>query len=129
MLQILRIITQPIIVGAIKITDGRHPVIERFTSEQFIANDTILDTEENRMIILTGPNMSGKSTYIRQVALITLIAQLGSYVPATSAKIAITDRIFTRVGAYDDLSKGRSTFMVEMEEAANILQIMQLQKV
>jgi DNA mismatch repair protein MutS len=105
--------------GLIEITDGRHPVIERFSTEKFIPNDTILTTDA-RMAILTGPNMSGKSTYIRQVALITLLAQLGSYIPATSAKISITDRIFTRVGAYDDLSKGRSTFMVEMEEAANI---------
>lgn len=106
--------------GIIKIIEGRHPVIERFITEQFIPNDSVLDTTNNRLIILTGPNMSGKSTYIRQVALITLMAQIGSYVPATSAEISITDRIFTRVGAYDDLSKGRSTFMVEMEEAANI---------
>lgn len=107
--------------GLINIVEGRHPVVEKINSSSFISNNTLLDNSAHRMAILTGPNMSGKSTYIRQVALIVLMAQIGSFVPAKEAEISITDRIFTRVGAHDDLSKGRSTFMVEMEEASNIV--------
>ena len=108
--------------GVIDIRDGRHPVIEKMLpSGDFIANDTYLDKGENRLSIITGPNMAGKSTYMRQVALITLMAQVGSFVPASSAKIGIVDKIFTRVGASDDLSMGQSTFMVEMMEVATIL--------
>ncbi len=104
------------------ITEGRHPIVERFAKDgSFIANDTLLDSEENQMMIITGPNMAGKSTYMRQVALIIYLAHIGSFVPAKSAEIAITDRIFTRVGASDDLAFGQSTFMVEMSEVANIL--------
>lgn len=87
----------------------------------FVQNDTYLDTQNNRLAIITGPNMAGKSTYMRQVALITLMAQIGSFVPASSAKIGVVDKIFTRVGASDDLSMGQSTFMVEMMEVATIL--------
>ncbi len=105
----------------LKIKNGRHPIIEQTTSDEFVSNDVELDTKTNQLIILTGPNMSGKSTYIRQVALITLMAQIGSFVPASSVELSATDRIFTRVGASDDLSAGRSTFMVEMDEAANIV--------
>lgn len=106
----------------IKIIDGRHPVIENHLKDgQFIANDTFLDSEKDKIIIITGPNMAGKSTYMRQVALITLLAHIGSFVPAKYAEISIVDRIFTRVGASDDLSLGQSTFMVEMMEMANIL--------
>lgn len=108
--------------GIIDIKDGRHPVVERMMSDgQFIANDTLLDDNKNRFAIITGPNMAGKSTYMRQVALISLMTQLGSFVPANSANICICDRVFTRVGASDDLSAGQSTFMVEMTEVANIL--------
>ncbi len=108
--------------GVIDIRDGRHPVIEKMLpSGEFIANDTYLDKGENRLSIITGPNMAGKSTYMRQVALITLMAQVGSFVPANSAKIGVVDKIFTRVGASDDLSMGQSTFMVEMMEVATIL--------
>jgi len=108
--------------NVISITNGRHPVVERMLDgEPFIPNDTYLSNDETQMIILTGPNMAGKSTYLRQVALIVLMAQVGSFVPADAATIGIVDRIFTRVGAQDDLSTGRSTFMVEMEETANIL--------
>ena len=108
--------------GVIDIKDGRHPVIEKMLpSGSFISNDTYMDREENRLSIITGPNMAGKSTYMRQVALITLMAQIGSFVPASSAHIGIVDKIFTRVGASDDLSMGQSTFMVEMMEVANIL--------
>lgn len=108
--------------GIIDIKDGRHPVVELLTKdEMFIANDTYLDTSSNRISVITGPNMAGKSTYMRQVALIVLMAQIGSFVPAASANICIVDRIFTRVGASDDLASGRSTFMVEMTEVANIL--------
>ena len=108
--------------GKIQIKDGRHPVIEQMIdSGSFVQNDTNLDKEENRVAIITGPNMAGKSTYMRQVALITLMAQIGSFVPAKEAKIGIVDKIFTRVGASDDLSSGQSTFMVEMSEVANIL--------
>jgi len=107
--------------GKIEIIDGRHPVVENISEDQFIPNDTLLDLNNNRVAILTGPNMSGKSTYIRQVALLVLMAQIGSYIPARKASISIVDRIFTRVGAHDDLNRGRSTFMVEMEEASNIV--------
>ncbi len=103
------------------IKDGRHPVLDQnLAEEKFVPNDTTLD-QETRLAIITGPNMAGKSTYIRQVALITLLAQIGSFVPAASAEIGIVDRIFTRVGANDDLSRGQSTFMVEMNETANIV--------
>lgn len=108
-------------VKHIKIVEGRHPVVENFLkSSGFIANDTLLD-EENPLMIITGPNMAGKSTYMRQVALITFLAHIGSFVPAKSAEISICDRIFTRVGASDDLAFGQSTFMVEMSEVANII--------
>ncbi len=104
------------------ITNGRHPVIERVqTDSSFVPNDTEMDAEANRVLILTGPNMAGKSTYIRQVALITLMAQIGSYVPADAARIGLVDRIFCRVGASDDIARGQSTFMVEMSETALIL--------
>ncbi|MFH0926251.1 MAG: DNA mismatch repair protein MutS [bacterium] len=105
----------------IKIIEGRHPVLEQIAGVKFIPNDTYLDNEENRLSIITGPNMAGKSTYIRQVALISLMAQLGSFVPAKEANLGIVDRIFSRVGASDNLLKGQSTFMVEMNETANIL--------
>lgn len=106
----------------IDITDGRHPVVEKMIGEgEFVPNDTKLDQKENLVSIITGPNMSGKSTYMRQIALIVLMAQIGCFVPAKDAKIGIVDRIFTRVGASDDLSSGQSTFMVEMTEVANIL--------
>ena len=108
--------------GIIDIKDGRHPVIEKILpSGSFVQNDTYLDKEENRLSIITGPNMAGKSTYMRQVALITLMAQCGSFVPASFAHIGVVDKIFTRVGASDDLSMGQSTFMVEMMEVATIL--------
>jgi DNA mismatch repair protein MutS len=108
--------------GTIQITEGRHPVIEQIqNAEGFIPNDTTLDLDTNRLLLITGPNMAGKSTYLRQVALIVLMAQMGSFVPADSARIGIVDRIFTRVGAADDLSAGQSTFMVEMSETARIL--------
>lgn len=108
--------------GEIEITDGRHPVVEKvLKDEMFVPNDTKLDTEQNRLMIITGPNMAGKSTYMRQVALISLMAQAGSFVPATSAKLCVVDNIFTRVGAADDLASGQSTFMVEMNEVSNIL--------
>ncbi len=108
--------------GIIDIKDGRHPVIEKILpSGSFVQNDTYLDRNQNRLSIITGPNMAGKSTYMRQVALITLMAQCGSFVPASYAKIGIVDKIFTRVGASDDLSMGQSTFMVEMMEVASIL--------
>ncbi len=109
-------------VKKINIVGGRHPIVEKFAKENsFIANDTFLDNDENKMMIITGPNMAGKSTYMRQVAIITFLAHIGSFVPAKSAEISITDRIFTRVGASDDLAFGQSTFMVEMSEVANIL--------
>ncbi len=108
--------------GEIKIEEGRHPVIEKMiTSGSFVPNDTYMNKESDRLGIITGPNMAGKSTYMRQVALITLMAQIGSFVPAKYAKIGVVDKIFTRVGASDDLSMGQSTFMVEMMEVANIL--------
>ena len=108
--------------GVIEIKDGRHPVVEALLDgAPFVPNDTLLDLEDNRCSIITGPNMAGKSTYMRQIALITLMAQIGSFVPAKSAKISIVDAIFTRVGASDDLATGQSTFMVEMNEVAEIL--------
>ena len=106
---------------AISIKDGRHPVVERVLHGSFVPNDAHIDTNLNRLIILTGPNMAGKSTYLRQVADIVIMAQAGSFVPAAEAKIGVVDRIFTRVGAFDDLARGQSTFMVEMTELANIL--------
>ena len=108
--------------GVIDVKEGRHPVVERMIpNDMFIANDTYLDDKKHRISIITGPNMAGKSTYMRQTALIALMAQVGSFVPAKSANICISDRIFTRVGASDDLASGQSTFMVEMTEVANIL--------
>lgn len=108
--------------GSIQIQDGRHPVVECvLKGELFVPNDTLLDNADNRLVILTGPNMAGKSTYMRQVALICLMAQVGSFVPARSARLGIVDQIFTRVGASDDLASGQSTFMVEMNEVSNIL--------
>ena len=108
--------------GIIDIKNGRHPVVEKMiTNDMFIENDTYLDQNKNRISIITGPNMAGKSTYMRQTALIVLMAQIGSFVPAQTANIGIVDRIFTRVGASDDLASGQSTFMVEMNEVANIL--------
>ena len=108
--------------GVIQIKNGRHPVVERMLKDElFVANDTYLDNGKNRVSVITGPNMAGKSTYMRQTALIVLMAQIGSFVPASEANIGICDRIFTRVGASDDLASGQSTFMVEMTEVANIL--------
>ena len=106
---------------SLNIVDGRHPVVEAISKQKFIANDTLLDNDENRTMILTGPNMAGKSTYMRQVALITLMAQIGCFVPAKVAEIPITDKIFTRIGASDNLISDQSTFMVEMSELASIL--------
>ena len=108
--------------GAIHIKNGRHPVVELMLKDNlFVANDTVLDSHKNRISVITGPNMAGKSTYMRQTALIALMAQIGSFVPADDADMGICDRIFTRVGASDDLASGQSTFMVEMTEVANIL--------
>ncbi len=108
--------------GVLDIKDGRHPVVEKMIpNDMFISNDTYLDDKQKRISIITGPNMAGKSTYMRQTALIVLMAQIGSFVPATKANICVVDRIFTRVGASDDLASGQSTFMVEMTEVANIL--------
>lgn len=108
----------------IDIKEGRHPVVEKvLESELFVSNDTYIDTENEQLLMITGPNMAGKSTYMRQVALITLMAQIGSFVPAENATLGITDRIFTRVGANDDLSQGQSTFMVEMSEMASIVNL------
>lgn len=108
--------------GVIDIKNGRHPVVEKMMPDSmFVTNDTYLDMQNNRVSIITGPNMAGKSTYMRQTALITLMAQIGSFVPASSANIGVCDKIFTRVGASDDLASGQSTFMVEMTEVANIL--------
>ncbi len=108
--------------GVISIKNGRHPVVEKMIqNDMFVANDTYLDNDKHRISIITGPNMAGKSTYMRQTALIVLMAQIGSFVPAESAQIGVVDRIFTRVGASDDLASGQSTFMVEMTEVANIL--------
>ncbi|MCL2397945.1 MAG: DNA mismatch repair protein MutS [Defluviitaleaceae bacterium] len=107
--------------GPIDIKDGRHPVVEQLLTETFVANDAYLDDEANKICIITGPNMAGKSTYLRQVALISIMAQMGSFVPAVAARLPVCDRVFTRVGAGDDLARGKSTFMVEMNEVANIL--------
>lgn len=108
--------------GELRIIEGRHPIVERtVTDTPFVPNDVGMDTDENRMLIITGPNMAGKSTYMRQVALITLMAHIGSFVPAREADISLCDRIFTRIGASDDLAGGQSTFMVEMSETASIL--------
>jgi len=108
--------------GSILIEDGRHPVVEKMiTAERFVPNTIKLDNQDNQVLIITGPNMAGKSTVLRQVALVVIMAQMGSFIPAARAAISIADRIFTRVGALDNLSHGQSTFMVEMEETANIL--------
>ncbi|MFA5363221.1 MAG: DNA mismatch repair protein MutS [Candidatus Omnitrophota bacterium] len=106
---------------AISIIDGRHPVVEKVISEHFTPNDILLDCEENHLMIITGPNMSGKSTYIRQTAILVIMAQMGSYIPAKEAGIGLVDKIFTRIGAHDEILKGQSTFMVEMSETAGIL--------
>jgi DNA mismatch repair protein MutS len=105
----------------ILIRDGRHPAVEYALPGGFVPNDTNIDCQENQFLLLTGPNMAGKSTYMRQTALIVAMAQIGSFVPATYASIGLVDRIFTRVGAFDDLASGQSTFMIEMVELANIL--------
>jgi len=105
----------------IAIRNGRHPVVEKMTDEFFVPNDTLMDDSENHFLVITGPNMAGKSTYIRQVALIVIMAQTGSFVPAEAARIGIVDKIFTRIGAHDEISKGQSTFMVEMTETAGII--------
>ena len=105
----------------VAITDGRHPVVEKMIDFPFVPNDTVLDCGDNRCAIITGPNMAGKSTYMRQVALICLMAQAGSFVPALSAELCVVDGVFTRIGASDDLASGSSTFMVEMNEVADIL--------
>ena len=107
--------------GIIDIKAGRHPIVEKAISGGFIANDVLLDTNDNRLLIITGPNMAGKSTYMRQTALIVLMAAIGSFVPAESAHVCLVDRIYTRIGASDDISSGQSTFMVEMNEVANII--------
>jgi DNA mismatch repair protein MutS len=107
--------------GNLEIKKGRHPVVEQFNDNKFIPNDTFLDVNKDQISIITGPNMSGKSTYIRQVALIVLMAQIGSFVPAKSMKYCPVDKIFTRIGASDNLASGESTFLVEMNETANIL--------
>ncbi len=114
---------KPLIVedGTLKIKDGRHPVVERTAKQEFVPNDLYMDMLHDKVLIITGPNMAGKSTFMRQVGLIVLMAQMGCFVPATSAKISIADRVFTRVGASDDLASGQSTFMVEMNELASIL--------
>ncbi|MDD5347736.1 MAG: DNA mismatch repair protein MutS [Candidatus Omnitrophica bacterium] len=103
------------------IKDGRHPVVEKAVIEPFISNDTLLDCSDNHLVVLTGPNMAGKSTYIRQTALLVILAQMGSFIPAAEASIGIVDKIFTRIGAHDEITRGMSTFMVEMSEAAGIL--------
>ena len=106
----------------IEIKDGRHPVVEQFVKDTyFVPNDVMLDTSTNRLMLITGPNMAGKSTYMRQVALITVMAQIGSFVPAAEARVGIVDKVFTRVGASDDLASGQSTFMLEMNEVSYIL--------
>jgi DNA mismatch repair protein MutS len=115
--------TKPVVHDGLELSasDSRHPVVERFTAEPFVPNDIQLDAGEHQLVILTGPNMGGKSTYLRQAALLCLLAQAGSFVPARAAKLPLVDRIFARVGASDNLARGQSTFMVEMQETANIL--------
>lgn len=115
--------TKPVVddSAVIEVTDGRHPVLERLSPEQFIPNSAYINNEDDRLLVLTGPNMAGKSTYMRQIALTVLMAQIGSFVPAEESRIGIVDRIFTRIGASDFISKGQSTFMVEMIETANII--------
>ncbi|MDE7395906.1 MAG: DNA mismatch repair protein MutS, partial [Clostridiales bacterium] len=109
--------------GAINIKEGRHAIVEKLLKDEtFVPNDTYVDDHESRIMLITGPNMAGKSIYMKQVALIAIMAQMGSFVPAAEASIGIVDKVFTRVGASDDLSTGRSTFMVEMSEVTNILQ-------
>jgi DNA mismatch repair protein MutS len=105
----------------LRIVNGRHPIVETSVSEAFVPNDTTMDAADAQILVITGPNMAGKSTYLRQVALIVLLAQIGSYVPADAARIGLVDRIFTRIGAQDDIATGQSTFMVEMTETAHIL--------
>ena len=107
--------------GRLNVVDARHPVVEKISKQRFVPNDCLLDNDENRMMIITGPNMAGKSTYMRQIALITLMAHVGSFVPAKTAEIPLTDKIFTRIGANDNLISDQSTFMVEMTEVANII--------
>ena len=107
--------------GTINIKEGRHPVVERAVKGGFVPNDAYLDMKEDKLLVITGPNMAGKSTFMRQVGLIVIMAHIGSFVPAKTASICLTDRVFTRVGASDDLASGQSTFMVEMNELANIL--------
>jgi DNA mismatch repair protein MutS len=108
--------------GELRIADGRHPVLESISLDQpFVPNDALLDNSDNQILLITGPNMAGKSTYIRQVALIALMAHMGGFVPAREARVPLLDRIFTRVGAMDQLARGQSTFLVEMSETANIL--------
>lgn len=107
--------------GVIDIHNGRHPVVEKMSKDAFVPNDAYLDRRDRQMLLITGPNMAGKSTFMRQIGLIVLLAHIGSFVPADSASICLVDRIFTRVGASDDLASGQSTFMVEMNELANIL--------
>jgi DNA mismatch repair protein MutS len=107
--------------NVLHIVDGRHPVLAQQLRDQFVSNDVHMDADDNRLLIITGPNMAGKSTYIRQTALLVLLAQAGSFIPAASATIGLVDRIFTRVGAADELARGLSTFMLEMVETANIL--------
>src|SRR4030095_463424 len=102
-------------------TDARHPVVERHVADAFVPNDVSLDAASQQLVILTGPNMGGKSTYLRQCALLCLMAQAGSFVPARTAKLPVVDRLFARVGASDNIARGQSTFMVEMQETANIL--------
>ena len=111
-----RFVEQP----CMRIEQGRHPVVEQVLETPFVANDLALD-DATRMLVITGPNMGGKSTYMRQTALIVLLAQIGSFVPAAACELSLVDRIFTRIGSSDDLAGGRSTFMVEMSETANIL--------
>lgn len=112
--------------GETKIENGRHPVVEKVIPKgEFIPNDTIINKDDNQLLIITGPNMAGKSTYMRQVAIITLMCQIGSFVPASKANISVVDKIFTRIGASDDLAGGKSTFMVEMWEVSNILKMLQ----